>query len=91
MKKERIEELREKLQLTLSGEWGTSLLIKDREIIDLLALLDEKYISTNVENITRTEPEKPVPLAAGSVEISGVDFTKPGTMFVVHPVVEEEK
>ena len=42
MTKERIEELREKLQLALSGEWGASLLIKDREIIDLLALLDEK-------------------------------------------------
>ena len=42
MTKERIEELRGKLQLALSGEWGTSLLIKDREIIDLLAILDEK-------------------------------------------------
>ena len=42
MTKERIEELREKLQLALSGEWGASLLIKDREIIDLLAILDEK-------------------------------------------------
>ena len=46
MTKERIEELREKLQLALSGEWSASLLIKDREIIDLLALLNEKYLST---------------------------------------------
>ena len=40
-RKERIEELREKLQLALSGEWGASLLIKDREIIDLLSILSD--------------------------------------------------